>query len=190
MPKRYSNVLLTVLAAGMIAGCGNEGKQEHPRTSETAAPQIKVTGGAVKLSRDKEVSKENSGQFYYTYNKEKTQAQEEPEKVRTTIDAYLHIRSPYERVRITMLINRLSKNFSIRCAPCHDDYANGVIGPSLLGKDGDFIYKRLIAFKTGERKNVLMKELVAQIDDAELKSIADEIATFNKQIQKMREERK
>jgi uncharacterized membrane protein (DUF106 family) len=34
-----------------------------------------------------------------------------------------------------------------------------------------------------------MKQLVAQIDDAELKRIADEIAEFNKQIQEMRKGR-
>ncbi len=190
MPKRYSVLFMSLLAAGLICGCGNKEKKEDQHSAASTPAQIKVTGGAVKMADKKETSKENSGQFYYTYNKEKQSADEAPEKTRTTIDAYLHIHSPYERVQITMMINRLSKNFSIRCAPCHDDYANGVIGPSLLDKDGDFIYKRLIAFKTGTRKNVLMKELVTQIDDAELKSIADEIATFNKQIQKMRKERK
>ena len=109
---------------------------------------------------------------------------------RTSLDAYLNIRSPYERVQITMMIHRLSKDFIVRCSPCHDDYANGVIGPSLLDKDGDFIYGRLVDFKTGRRKNVLMKELVMQIDDSTLKKIVDEIAAFNRQIRKMREERK
>jgi len=149
-----------------------------------------VTGGAVKMQKTDDASKENSGQFYYSYNEKKAETTEEAPKVRTTLDAYLNIRSPYERVQITMMINRLSRDFAVRCSPCHDDYANGIIGPSLLDKDGAFIYGRLIDFKTGKRKNVLMKELVMQIDDAKLKSIADEIAAFNQQIRKMREERK
>jgi len=41
-------------------------------------------------------------------------------------------------------------------------------------------------FKSGKKKNVLMKELLAGMDDEKLKSIADEIAEFNRQIQELR----
>ncbi|WP_456428507.1 c-type cytochrome [Nitratifractor sp.] len=184
------NKSLTLLLAGTLAlslaGCGK--KQEESAENSAAAPQIKITQGAVKKVKDKAANEENSGKFYYSYNTEKNASKEEP-KTRTTLDAYLHIRSPYERVQITLMIKRLSRDFIVRCSPCHDDYANGVIGPSLLGKNGDFIYQHLIDFKTGKRKNVLMKELVSQIDDAKLKSIADEIAAFNEQIQKLRKGR-
>ena len=182
--------LAAVIAAVfmLFSGCQEKKGGHEASASKQEAPQIKVTTGAVKESTTKEKSEENSGKFYYSYNKEK-KTSEEPPKTRTTIDAYLHIHSPYERVMITMAIKKLSKDFIVRCSPCHDDYANGVIGPSLLDKNGTFIYNKLIAFKTGKEKNVLMKELVSQIDDAKLKSIADEIATFNKQIQKMRKER-
>lgn len=191
MHKGYKQMLFSLLAAGvMIAGCGEKEKKEERHTSQSSAPQIKVTGGAVKMDTAEEASRENSGQFYYTYNQEKNPEQEEVPNARTSLDAYLNIRSPYERVQITMMIHRLSKDFIVRCSPCHDDYANGVIGPSLLDKDGDFIYGRLVDFKTGRRKNVLMKELVMQIDDSTLKKIVDEIAAFNRQIRKMREERK
>jgi cytochrome c553 len=105
------------------------------------------------------------------------------------LDAYLNIRSPYERVQIELMIHKLSKDFRIKCSPCHDDYANGVIGPSLLGRDGKFIYGRLMAFKTGEKKNVLMKQLVEMNDEKTLQAIANEIAEFNKQIQEMRKGR-
>ncbi len=184
------NKSLTLLLAGTLAlslaGCGK--KQEESAENSAAAPQIKITQGAVKKVKEKAANEENSGKFYYSYNTEKNASKEEP-KTRTTLDAYLHIRSPYERVQITLMIKRLSRDFIVRCSPCHDDYANGVIGPSLLGKSGDFIYQHLIDFKTGKRKNVLMKELVSQIDDAKLKSIADEIAAFNEQIQKLRKGR-
>ncbi len=174
-----------------FGGCSDKDKKEDIKSAETEAPtQIKVTKNAVKISDKKEEDKENSGQFYYSYNKENGKEVDkynsETSKVRTTIDAYLNIKSPYERVRITMMIKRLSHDYIIKCSACHDDYANGVIGPSLLDKDADFIYKRILAFKTGERKNPLMKELVSRIDDAKLKSMAEEIANFNKEIRKMR----
>ena len=174
----------------MLGGCGSSDSpksSQKPSASSEAPAAIQVTAGAVDTMVKKEKSKENSGQFYYAYNKEKNSTyNSEESKTRTTIDAYLHIKSPYERVRITMMIKHLSKDYAIKCAPCHDDYANGVIGPSLLDKNSTFIYDRIVAFKTGEKKNPLMKELVTQIDDAQLKSLAEEIANFNKEIRKMR----
>ena len=185
------NIFITALTVALI-GCGSSDKQEGSKdidSKQDSKPKIKITQNAVDTTVKPKKSKENSGQFYYSYNKEKNSTQDESSKRRTTIDAYLHIRSPYEKVRITMMIKRLSSDYIIKCSPCHDDYANGVIGPSLLGKSGDFIYKKIMEFKTGKKKNVLMKELVSQIDNKKLKSIADEIANFNKEILKMRREK-
>ena len=183
-------VIFATLIAFVVIGCGGNQKQEQ-QTQEAKAPAaIKVTKNAVKVEEKNETSKQNSGQFYYSYNKkndkETAKYNSETSKVRTTLDAYLNIKSPYEKVRITLMIKRLSKDYIIKCSPCHDDYANGVIGPSLLDKDGEFIYNMLQDFKHGKKKNALMKELVSKIDDAKLKAIADEIANFNKEIRKMR----
>ncbi len=175
----------------IIVGCGSSDKEsENNKATQASEPKIVVTQNAVNTKVDKKKSEENSGQFYYSYNKEKNSTYNSNDtKIRTTIDAYLNIRSPYEKVRITMMIKRLSNDYIIRCSPCHDDYANGVIGPSLLGKDSEFIYNRIMEFKSGKKKNVLMKELISQIDDKKLKSIANEIANFNKEILKMRREK-
>ena len=186
MHKRKWIIPITSLMF-LLHGCGGEStaKQESEAGS---APQIKVTKNAVDTNVKASEDKSNSGQFYYSYNKEKNASEynSEASKTRTTIDAYLNIKSPYEKVRITMMIKRLSNDYILRCSPCHDDYANGVIGPSLLDKDADFIYERIMDFKTGKKKNVLMKELVSQIDDQKLYDIAEEIANFNKEIRKMR----
>jgi len=183
-------ILIPLFGALFLSGCGSSDDTSQTKTAADSSGNssaIQVTANAVDTNVKEGKSKENSGQFYYSYNKEKnTTYNSEDTKTRTTIDAYLNIKSPYERVRITMMIKRLSKEYVIKCSPCHDDYANGVIGPSLLGKDGDFIYERIMDFKTGKKKNVLMKELVSQIDDVQLKAMADEIANFNKEILKMR----
>ena len=175
----------------LLSGCNNSSK-EQSKSAETAPKEaIKITQNAVKTDvKEKSEKKSDGGQFYYSLNKKKSDNNNtQDSKVRTTIDAYLHIKSPYERVRITMMIKKLSKTYVIKCSPCHDDYANGIIGPSLLDKNASFIYDRIVAFKTGKKKNVLMKELVSQMDDKTLKSLAQEIANFNAQIRKMREER-
>jgi cytochrome c553 len=187
---RSLSFILPLASVLILGGCG--GSEDAKQAAATVTPSetpaaIKVTAGAVDTAVKKGKSKENSGQFYYSYNKERNSTyNSEDTKVRTTIDAYLNIKSPYERVRITMMIQRLSKDYVIKCSPCHDDYANGVIGPSLLDKDGSFIYERIMDFKNGKKENILMKELIAQIDDTKLKEMADEIANFNKEILKMR----
>jgi len=185
-------VLAVAAVALIFSGCGgsSDGKKEQSPPEASSPKTIKVTKNVVKVEDKNSTSKQNSGQFYYSYNKENNKTEQyrsDTNKVRTTIDAYLNIRSPYEKVRITLMIKRLSRDYIIKCSPCHDDYANGVIGPSLLDKNGTFIYGMLQDFKTGKKKNALMKELVSQIDDAKLKAIADEIANFNKEIRKMRE---
>ena len=175
------------LALFLLGGCGDEKKQQTNQKGE-AAGKIVVTEGAVKEVKTVEKSKENSGQFYYSYNKEKNASQYNSEgtKTRTQLDAYRDIRSPYERVRITLMVQQLSPDYRLLCSACHDDYANGVIGPALLDKNSSYIFDQIMAFKTGKKKNPLMKELTNRIDEERLRGISKEIERFNKQVQEMR----
>ena len=109
-------------------------------------------------------------------------------KPRTKMDANLHVRSPYEQVSVAMMVNKLSKKFIVKCSACHSDYANGIIGPSLLGKDADYIYEKISAFKKGEKRNVLMSGLVSQMSDAEIREMANEVYKFNLKIRKMKDQ--
>jgi cytochrome c553 len=174
-----------------FSGCSGE-KPEDTASEAKNTGGIVVTEGAVKTLKKEGGSKENSGQFYYSYNKEKGESNynSETSKVRTELDAYRAIRSPYERVQITLMIKQLSPDYHLLCSACHDDYANGVVGPALLDKNATFIYKQILAFKTGEKKNALMKELVSRIDEKRLQDIAKEIERFNTQIKEMRSKQK
>lgn len=87
------------------------------------------------------------------------------------------------------MVSKLSKEFMVKCSACHDDYANGIIGPSLLSKDSAYISETIKKYKTGEKENVLMKDLVKQLDDKQIQALADEIYTFNQQIKKIKERR-
>ncbi len=188
----FNKIILIITITLLFLGCSSDTKQKEDFQKEPK--EIKVISNAVNTNVEtKKEQNKDGGQFYYSLNNKKEsnldKYNSQTNKVRTTIDAYLHIKNPYERVKITMMIKRLSKDYVIKCSPCHDDYANGVIGPSLLDKNTTFIYQRIMDFKNGKRKNVLMKELVSQIDNERLKKIAKEIAEFNKQIRKMRESR-
>jgi len=176
----------------LLSGCGSEESKNQTESVENSQG-IVVTEGAVKALKKEGASKENSGQFYYSYNKEKDkevgQYNADTSKVRTKLDAYRDIKSPYERVQITLMIQQLSPDYRLLCSACHDDYANGVVGPALLDKNATFIFNQIQAFKTGEKKNPLMKQLVNRIDEQRLKSIAKEIERFNREIKEMRSKR-
>jgi cytochrome c553 len=109
------------------------------------------------------------------------------DKSYTKMDANLRVRSPYEQVEIELLVHKLSKEFIVKCSACHNDYANGIIGPSLLDKDAEFIAGTIAKYKSGQKENVLMQALVKQMSDEAIQKLAEEIATFNQEIVKLRE---
>ena len=192
--KKY--IYATLFAASLlITACDDKKDSNHSNSTENSTKEaskegIKVTKNAIKADEKADKGKENSGQFYYSYNKKKNSNENnESETYRTTLDAYLNIRSPYERIKINLMISKLSHDFMVFCSACHNDYGNGIIGPSLLGKDSDYIYSKIMDFKSGKKDNVLMKALVKQIDDERLKSISVEIAEFNKKLLKLRNEK-
>jgi len=182
--KRITLSIALLASLLIMSGCE---KKETPKEVAQEAPtaKIKITQGAVKEQKATQTQSKDKGQFYYSYNKAKKEQTQEDEGHFTTLGAYRHIRTPYEKVQISLLVNKLSHDFLVYCSACHDDYANGVIGPSLLGKSGDYIYKQLMDFKTGKRKNVLMKQLVDRLSDEQLRHLADEVAQFNKKVQKI-----
>ncbi|ARU48143.1 c-type cytochrome [Sulfurospirillum diekertiae] len=195
--KKYSILCLFILL--VFTACSD--KKEDKSTQAVEKNVSQQTGKIEVLDNDNfkeekvQVKKDDSNEsknFYYDYHQEvKAHKQpDEEEKNYTPLGAALKVRSPYEHVEINLLINQLSKNFIVKCSACHNHYANGIIGPSLLSKDSAYIFKTISQYKTGEKKNVLMKELVEQMDDKEIKALADEIYTFNQEVKKLKERQK
>lgn len=100
------------------------------------------------------------------------------------IGAIAMIRNPYESINIKLLEKKLSKNFLVKCSACHNDYANGVIGPSLLDKNKDEIFSMIKSYKESKKENVLMRELVMKMNDEEIMALAKEIDDFNANLRK------
>ncbi len=192
-------ILLSVSVILLISGCSDKKEEQKPVEKKEAAVQapLKIevekneNAKEIKVA-EKEIKKEKNETYYFNYNGAKqkydpnAQPGNEDAKIRvparSQVDANLHVRSPYEKVKISLLVKQLSKEFIVKCSACHNDYANGIIGPSLLDKDADFIYNSIHKFKNNEDANVLMTELVNKMSDEEIKRIADEIYEFNKQI--------
>ncbi len=188
----------------LVVGC-NDSQNNIAKDDDTVklAPKIEVVSNSnakeIKV-KEKELDKNQSKSYYYDYNNVKSEYDQNAQpanqdasvrvKPRTKLDANINIRSPYERVQISLLSGQLSKNFRVKCSSCHDDYANGVIGPSLINRDEDFIYQKINDFKSGKKSNPLMKDLISMMNDQEIKDIAKEIYNFNIKIKEMREKQK
>ncbi len=208
-------VIYSIAIAALLIGCGGDKPKESVDSSgeslkEIQISEIKVTQGEKKKEQaeeqhDKELKADKKG-FYYAYAEEgkkdhgadKTFTRVDAEKrVKnkvvdgkvTVIERDSGINNPYQYVRIDLLKNALSKNFMVKCSACHDDYANGIIGPSLLEKDGNFIYGKMIKYRNDPSNNILMYELVKSMPEDELKSLANEVAQFNKEIRALKGEK-
>ncbi len=198
-----STLVSSLVLVSLVTGCDEKPKEEKPVTVSKAvttetAPKIEVVSNEnakeIKV-KEKKVDKAQSKSYYYDYNiKSEYDENAKPAnedagiraKPRTMIDANMNVRSPYEEVQISMMVKKLSKKFIVKCSACHNDYANGIIGPSLLGKTSQEIFDDIAAFKSGEKTNVLMTDLINMMDEHEIKELADEIYDFNQKIQEAR----
>jgi len=202
--KRFQILASTAAVLVLLAGCGEEQKKETSKVESEAVQASKIEVIANENAEEvkvkaKDIDKNQSKSYYYDYNvKSEYDPNAKPAnddadvrtKPRTSVDANLHIRSPYEKVQIGLLVKKLSLTFRVKCSACHDDYANGIIGPSLLSRDSDYIYNKIADFKSGKKENPLMNDLIKKMSDEEIRTLANEIAVFNKEIQKMREAKK
>lgn len=193
-------LLLPLVIILLVSGC-SEKKEEKKveqkviQKQESLKIEIEENENAKEIKVAEKNEKSDKNETYYfnygvksEYDPNSKPANEDASvrvKPRTSIDANMHVRSPYEKVKISMLVKRLSKEFIVKCSACHNDYANGIIGPSLLDKDDKFIYESILKFKNNKDANVLMTGLVNQMDEETIKRIAKEIFEFNKQVKEM-----
>lgn len=185
-----------------FTGCGDkeQKKEVTQAVSTTVTPKIEVVQNknAHEIKVEEKVKTKlqtkDGKAYYYDYNiKSGYDPNSQPAnkdaavrmKPRTVIDANLHVRSPYEKVKISMLVRKLSKKFIVKCSACHNDYANGIIGPSLLSKSSAEILQSIDDFKSGKKSNPLMNDLIKMMSSDEIKELAKEIYNFNEEIRKM-----
>lgn len=154
----------------------NSNKSEFSKTNASA--QIVIKKG------DTNASRVNENIFYDMDGQQKIKKFGFGEENATTrtIGAISLQRRPLESVDRALLRGMLSKNFLLKCSACHDDYANGIIGPSLLKMSKEEIFNAIKAFQNKEKANVLMSDLIKRMKDDEIKSLADEIHEFNENI--------
>ncbi len=196
--------LISTLTLLIFTGCSDkptDDKKEAiiPATTSTT-PKIQIVvnenAKAIKVEeKEKQDHTKNGKNYYFSYGvKSGYDMNSEPAnqdasvrvKPRTVIEANMHVRSPYEKVQVSLLVKKLSKEFIVKCSSCHNDYANGIIGPSLLNKTSEEILKDISDFKTGVKSNPLMDDLIKMMSDNQIKKLASEIYEFNKMVQELK----
>ncbi len=203
MTKKLLITLALSSVIVLLGGCDDE-KSSSIEANKSVAPEKTAKIEIIKNDNPEEIKVKqkklvdangHKDKYYYDYNiKSEYDSNSQPAnkdasirtKPRTNIEANMNVRSPYEEVEISLLVRKLSKKFIIKCSACHNDYANGVIGPSLLGKDSNEIFTAIADFKSGKKQNVLMDDLINMMSDDEIREIADEIYAFNQEIKEAR----
>jgi cytochrome c553 len=193
-------IVLSVFVVAFI-GCGDESKEgtKTESVSTDKAPTIEIVANenAKEIKVKQKDSNGSEGTFYqgmtgglkHGYDPNSQPANKDAAvrvKPRTEVDANMHVRSPYEQVQVSLIVDDLSKNFRVKCSACHSDYANGIIGPSLLAKNSDEIFNAIADFKSGKKSNPLMDGLIDHMEESEIRELADEIYKFNQKIKEMR----
>ncbi len=78
----------------------------------------------------------------------------------------------------------VSQAYKSKCASCHGVNGSGeqngkkLMGPKLFGQGADELYTKLVDFKAGRKENMIMKGLLVNLSDDDLRTFADEISEF------------
>ncbi|AII14413.1 monoheme c-type cytochrome [Campylobacter iguaniorum] len=166
------------ICALCFLGCSSEDKkavQEIEQNTTTTSITVKK-GDALQNTQNQWMSYDMDGQKRVKFG-----LGNENNETTKSIGALALTRTPLQSINKALIRGRLSNNFLIKCSACHDDYANGIIGPSLLAKTNDEIFNMINAYKTKTKANVLMADLVKKMDEKEIRALADEISKFNEQ---------
>ena len=195
-------IVFKLVLGGLILTSCSQKPQDNEKSntqeiSSQSTPKIEIVKNSnaqeIKV-KERKIDENKSKSYYLNYNiKSEYDENSQPAnsdasvrvKPRTKIDAQLNIRSPYEKVKISMLVKKLSKKFIVKCSACHNDYANGIIGPSLLSKTNDEIIQNIEDFRSGKKSNPLMNDLIKLMSKDEIKELANEIYNFNKKIKEL-----
>lgn len=78
----------------------------------------------------------------------------------------------------------VSNAYKSKCASCHGVDGSGMqngkklMGPALIGQSEEKLYTDLIDFKAGRKENLIMKGLLINLSEEDLKNFANEISQF------------
>ena len=79
---------------------------------------------------------------------------------------------------------QVSQAYKSKCASCHGVNGSGeqngkkLMGPKIFGQETEKLYTDLVDFKAGRKENMIMKGLLMNLSEEDLRAFADEIGEF------------
>lgn len=184
MSKSSFFILVSLAATLGLSGCKDA---PEPVQSKTVTTPGKITV----VTPPSAVTQQRTGDAFRSYDVHgESQIKYAPEGTEIT-DAVKNVQvvvaarnNPYASIQAALMAKRLSKEFIVLCSACHDDYGNGVIGPSLIGKSATDVRTMIDKYSGDPNANVLMTDLVHRMDNRKIDFICEDIARFNAEVQK------
>lgn len=167
-------------SADQNSASSNSASQSAEQSSAARA-RITVKSGEAPKRDDKFVSYDFYGERKVNFN-----LNGDVNETTKNIVAYSSIKNQYEKLNFDLMKKRLGHDFILRCSACHDDYANGIIGPSLLDKTDAQIVDMIKKYKFKEKPNPLMVQLVNGMSEQQIETMAKEIYEFNRQFKEQK----
>ena len=166
---------MALAAAMLITGC----ESKDDKKSATQAAKTQATPAAAGMIETQKADANATAQKDYdqfmSYDingkkRVKFGLDDEESETSRSVGALAMVRSPLQSINLKLIKGQLSKD--------------GIIGPSLLNKTSDQIYDMIAAYKSKQKANPLMKDLVRGMDEAQIRALANEISEFNEQFRK------
>lgn len=179
-------IITALTAVLLLAGCMDK-KEEHDNKDkqqlEKPKEEIKVKSSNNEIIDDNPLYQydiDGNRVLRLAYDGAETQTTKQ-------LAGLITVKNSYENLSADILSKTMSKNFIVKCSACHNKYANGVVGPSLLDKSAQEISNMIESYRQGSEKNILMQYLVSQMDKEEIDALANEIASLNKQVRESKQ---
>jgi len=179
-------LVISLVACCLLIGCGEKEEVKTPPNTVSSTPspgKITVTAPSKQDQHVKTMDKFRTfdirGESIIQFAPEGAEITPEVRNVQVNVAVR---NTPYASIHARILSQRLSKEFIVFCSACHDDYGNGVIGPSIIDKTEEEILKIIKEYSSQADANVWMTTLVEQMSKDEVAFIAKDIARFNKEI--------
>lgn len=191
MRNKILGCLVALAAAMLITGC--ESKDDKKSATQAATKQATpAAAGMIETQKaDANATAQKDYDQFMSYDingkkRVKFGLDDEESETSRSVGALAMVRNPLQSINLKLVKGRLSKDFIVKCSACHDDYANGIIGPSLLDKTDAQIVDMIKKYKFKEKPNPLMVQLVNGMSEQQIETMAKEIYEFNKQFKEQK----
>ncbi len=163
--------ILTLLIVGLMAYTASQGRAFH---GGEHARVIEDIGAGKSTPSQMSATQANTQQM--AQPQEKSDREKEDEQLKAIKDKAGNIGEI-----------KVSAEYKSKCSACHGANGSGeqdgraLMGPKLYGQSAEKLYKDLVDFKAGRKENIIMKGLLINTTEEELRKYADEIGAFHLQ---------